>query len=93
MEVGGKFKAYPFSALEEIGRPFSDSLQGQDYVVCWDTPARSAKVIDQRGEPFPTLTAYWFAWYAFHPDTDVFLIDSNQARPEKKALHPVCEER
>ena len=88
--INRKFKAYPFSTLERIGRPFSDSLHGQDYVVCWDEQARSAKVVDQGGEPFPSLTAYWFAWYAFHPDTDVFLIDSNQARPEKKSLQPVC---
>jgi hypothetical protein len=90
VEVGGKFKAYSFSTLEGMGQAFSDSLHDQDYVVCWDAQARSAKVVDQRGEPFPSLTAYWFAWYAFHPDTDVFLIDSNQARPRKKSLHPVC---
>jgi len=90
VEVGGKFKAYPFSALEEMGPAFSDSFHGRDFVVCWDEQARSAKVVDQRGELFPSLTAYWFAWYAFHPDTEVFLIDSNQARSGKKSLHPVC---
>jgi len=90
VEVGGKFKAYPFSTLEGIGWPFSNSLQGQDYVVCWDAPARSAKVIDQMGEPFPTLIAYWFAWYAFHPDTEVFIRDSGPTRPKMKSLNGVC---
>ena len=90
VEVGGKFKAYSFSTLEGMGQAFSDSLHDQNYVVCWDEQARSAKVVDTMGEPFPTLTAYWFAWYAFHPDTEVFIPDSRQTRPEMKSLNAVC---
>lgn len=90
VEVNGKFKAYPFSTLEEIGPAFFDSFHGQEYVVCWDKQARSAKVVDQRGRPFQSLMAYWFAWYVFHPDTEVFTWDSRQATPEMKSLNTVC---
>jgi hypothetical protein len=90
VEVGGKFKAYSFSTLKGMGQAFSDSLHEQDYVVCWDAQARSAKVVDPMGEPFPTLIAYWFAWYAFHPDTEVFTRGSRQTRPEMKSLNAVC---
>jgi hypothetical protein len=90
VEVGGKFRAYSFSTLEGMGQAFSDSLHDQDYVVCWDAQAKSAKAVDPMGEPFPTLTAYWFAWYAFHPDTEVFIRDSRQTRLEMKSLNAVC---
>ncbi len=90
VEIGEKFKAYPFSSLEAMGPAFSDSLHGQDYVVCWDAQARSAKVINQMGTTFPTLTAYWFAWYAFHPDTAIFNGDTGLSSKEMKALSEVC---
>ncbi len=53
VEIDGKSKAYLFSILEEIDEAFSDSLNGTDYIVCWDSYARSAKVLDHRSEPFP----------------------------------------
>jgi hypothetical protein len=90
VESHGKFKAYPFSTLEEVGPAFLDSFNGKNYVVCWDEQARSAKVVDQKGKPFPTLTAYWFAWYAFHPETEVFHIHSKQTKPERGSLTSVC---
>ncbi len=34
--------------------------------------AQSARVIDSSGRPIPSVTAYWFAWVAFHPETEVF---------------------
>jgi len=73
-----------------MGLAFSDSFHGQNYVVCWDDKARSAKVIDQQGDPLPTLTAYWFAWYAFHPETTIFIRDTEQSKLEMKALNGVC---
>ena len=90
VEVKGQFKAYPFSVLEEMGQAFSDSFHARDFVVCWDSQARSAKIVDQHGDPLPTLTAYWFAWYAFHPDTTIFIRDTEQSKPEMKALSGVC---
>jgi uncharacterized protein DUF3179 len=90
VEASGKFKAYPFPALEKMGPAFSDSFHGREYVVCWDRQARSAKVVEQQGKPLSSLTAYWFAWYAFHPDTEVFIRDSRQAKRETKSLNTIC---
>ncbi len=90
VEIDGKSKAYPFSILEEINEAFSDSLNGTDYIVCWDSHARSAKVLDHRSKPFPSLTAYWFAWYAFHPDTDIVQIPSIQTKLKQKIPNSVC---
>ena len=33
---------------------------------------KTAMVFNQDGEEIPSMIAYWFAWYAFHPDTDIF---------------------
>ncbi len=61
VEIDGKSKTYPFSILEKIDEAFSDSLNGTDYIVCWDSYAKSAKVLDHQSKPIPSLTAYWFA--------------------------------
>jgi hypothetical protein len=28
--------------------------------------------MDADGRQIPAVTAFWFAWYAFHPDTEIF---------------------
>jgi len=91
IEMERQYKASPFSTLKEMGRTFSDSLHDQTYGVCWDAQGKSAKIVDQQEKPFPTLTAYWFAWYAFHPDTKIFMKDSGIAKPDMKILDGVCE--
>jgi hypothetical protein len=27
------------------------------------------------GDPLPATTLFWFAWYAFHPETEVYRAD------------------
>ncbi len=90
VEVSEEFKAYPFSALEEQGPAFSDSLNNQDYIVCWDNESRSAKVVDQQGKPLSTLTAYWFAWYTFHPETKVFMGNPKQTTLTVSTANHLC---
>ena len=90
IEVQGIFKAYPFSLIEETGPAFWDSIHKKDYVVCWNGEARSAKVVDPQGKPIPTVTAYWFAWYAFHPKTDVFMEKPNHQYQTLKTAAQKC---
>ena len=90
VETGGKFKAYPFSELEELGQVFPDTFNGKNFVVCWDGLARSAKILNQQGELLPSLTAYWFAWYAFHPSTEIFIRDPQQTNQELKPFDHGC---
>ena len=37
-----------------------------------DALSQSAFATDASGEVLPTTLLYWFAWYAFHPQTLVF---------------------
>lgn len=70
--VDGVSKAYPFSELRKAGGPVSDRVSGRALRIRFDERHRTASVTDERGTPLPSVMAFWFAWYAFHPDTDVF---------------------
>jgi len=32
-------------------------------------------VLDHQARTIPAIIAYWFAWQAFHPETEVFQVD------------------
>jgi len=73
VEVDGKFKAYPFVELARIkGGRITDTLGGKTLAIRYDAEHRTGAVFDAQGKEIPTITAFWFAWYAFHHDTDVF---------------------
>ncbi len=66
-------KAYPFSELRKAGRTeFADKIGTETIQVFWDNASETAYATDQRGKILTTTVAYWFAWYAFHPQTDTF---------------------
>ena len=72
IELDGRFKAYPFAELAKVDSPLQDSCAGQRVVVVFDAQTRSGEVRDQSGRLLPSINSFWFAWYAFHPDTGVF---------------------
>jgi len=72
LEIDGRFKAYPFVELDKAGGRVSDSLAGQALTVSYDRESRSAWVKDGSGRTLATVTTFWFAWMAFHPESKVF---------------------
>jgi len=74
LEVDGVFKAYPFVELQKLHKPLADRVNGQRVLVHFNPQALSALATDADGTPMPSVTAFWFAWYAFHPDTQVFKV-------------------
>lgn len=73
VEIDGSFKAYPYPELRKHKRSaFQDIINGQQITVHWDEMSETATVTDGDGDEIPTVSAYWFAWYTFHPDTAVF---------------------
>lgn len=72
IELGGKFKAYPFSELARAEQPVEDNLNGTPVRVYYDNESRTAVIRDAKGKDLPSVVGFWFAWYAFHPDTEVF---------------------
>jgi len=72
LEIDGRFKAYPFEALVRSGGELRDRVGGRALIVRFDARHRTGSVHDAAtGAEIPTVIAYWFAWYAFHPDTEV----------------------
>jgi len=72
VEIDGHYKAYPFNALARQGRELSDTFRGRELHIRYDAESRSAIIRDRLGSEVPAVTMYWFAWYAFHPETEVF---------------------
>ncbi len=72
VEHNGVFKAYPFAELSQTDGSVTDQVGGETIEVRFDWAQNSASAFDAAGEPLPTMTLFWFAWYAFHPDTQVF---------------------
>ena len=75
----GNTKAYPFEELEKNRQErFEDSLGGQTFTVEWSKAEDFARILDDNGREIPSVIAYWFAWYAFHPDTEIFRASENE---------------
>lgn len=70
--IGGEYKAYPFVELRRTDGRFTDEVGGETLTVVFDADSDTARIEDAEGQEIVSLTAYWFAWYAFHPDTQVF---------------------
>lgn len=72
LSLGNASKAYPFATLAaRVGRDgvLEDRLGGQAVRIRYDARHRAARAEDAAGQPLPAVTAFWFAWVAFHPDT------------------------
>jgi hypothetical protein len=72
LEIDGRFKAYPFKELKKGAHSFDDEFVGKKFIVKFDANNQTARVLKADGSEIPTTMAFWFAWYAFHPATDVY---------------------
>ena len=73
LNVDGVYKAYPFVELDRQGKArFSDSINGTRFDFEWDSRNRSVTITDDRGVAVAGIQGFWFAWFAFHPNTEVF---------------------
>jgi len=73
IEVNGVFKAYRESDLIDAGT-LSDEVGGVDVTVNRDAAGRVI-IKDSSGAEIVKERDFWFAWYAFHPDTELFGFD------------------
>lgn len=72
VEVDGIFKAYAYSMLP-ADKHFvtSDVVNGQNIKIEFLPEAQAAYVTDADGNLLPSASMYWFSWSAFHPETEV----------------------
>ena len=46
-----------------------------DVRIEFDPGNRTGRILDADGKEIPTTIAFWFAWYAFFPDTEVYALN------------------
>lgn len=71
--VNGKHKAYPFSELKRGNGLVVDKLDNVEIHIRFDQEHQTARAHDADGNEVLAVMAYWFAWIAFHPDTQVYV--------------------
>ena len=72
IEVNGNFKAYPFAELSQVKSPLEDTFAGQKLTIEFNLETRNGIIRGPDGEVLPSVNAFWFTWYAFHPETEIF---------------------
>lgn len=69
----GTARAYPASELVQAGGSASESFAGHRVRVSYDPDAQVFDV--EAPAAVDVIEGFWFAWFAFHPDTTVFTSD------------------
>ena len=73
ISINGKYKSYPFIELARQGQsPLNDSFAGKRLSITFNAANRDGIIKDQAGHIIPSINSFWFAWFAFHPDTAVY---------------------
>ncbi len=68
----GDAMAYLFSRLKKAETPVKDTVGGVSILVHFDEDSSTAYITDTDGAQLPATVGFWFAWYAFNPDTRVW---------------------
>lgn len=75
LEIRDQFKAYPFEELKKRQAQFIDEFMDIQFTVYFDEENKTARIVDEDGTEIATTLVFWFAWYAFHPDTKIYTVD------------------
>ena len=77
--IGGTSVVVTYCPLCGSGTAFEAAINGRSYEfagekfsVEFDAKHQTARVIKADGSEIPTTTVFWFAWYAFHPETEIY---------------------
>ena len=44
----------------------------------YDRKTQTAVIRGSKNNELPSVVGFWFAWYAFHPTTKVFVVEQKQ---------------
>ena len=70
--MDGKAKAYPFVEMAKRPGEIADTVAGRAVRIRYSREHQSAEAFDAKGRPLVATTLFWFAWAAFHPDTEIY---------------------
>lgn len=73
LTLGKRTRAWPVSELDKQHKAIiKDVFAGKSLTIKYDAASRSAVIYDAEQRPLATTNLFWFAWAAFHPDTEVY---------------------
>ncbi len=72
IQINQVAKAYLLKWLRNNPGTYKDQLAGETIEIHVHSTGEVVSVLNQRGDPIVATYAYWFAWQAFHPQTQVF---------------------
>ena len=72
LTINGKAKAWPLIELRKAGSVVKDNVGGQSVTVRFNEKYESAHIVNNQGKALSSVTLFWFAWAAFHPETELF---------------------
>lgn len=75
IEIGNHAKAYPLPWLSTRPGVLTDTVGNHSIQIEISAAGEVVSVRDEQGTPIPATYAYWFAWQAFHNDTEVFKVE------------------
>ncbi len=71
VEVNGAFQAYREEDLEEL-EEIVDTVGGAEIKIVRDGMGAVSVTNPDTGEEIVAERGFWFAWYAFHPETELY---------------------
>ncbi len=75
IRINGKARAYIYDDLAKLDKPLEDELGGEKIVVHYDKDTATGHITNKDGAELPSVAGFWFAWYTFNQDTDVYTIE------------------
>ena len=71
--IGKLNKAYPISELSKKNKTIiTDTFAGERLRIEFDAKNQSAVIYNSQHKALPSTTLFWFAWFAFHPETEIY---------------------
>ncbi len=72
ININDKSKAYPLSELSRTNGFIKDSIDGKEIYISYNKEEKSGTIIDSNCKLLPAVTLFWFAWYTFNSETEIF---------------------
>ncbi len=82
--ASGEARGYPAQEVVKAGGRLEDEFQGRAIVVEYRRETRSFRV--EAPPDVEVIEGYWFAWAAFHPDTEVWTSDTEAKKSRFSAF-------
>ena len=67
----GNARAYPLAAFNARNKSLEQELDGKQFKLLYD-PQRKSLRVAEADDGLQWMYSFWFAWYAFRPQTDVY---------------------